>query len=87
MAYTLTSIFVLRHYQVYIEAVVAYFSCESTGTRICDRSEFENASYFVVALIVLGLVTSLYPLVAFVFAVNFRDLKKVMKRESSTNQT
>ena len=94
VTYTVTSIFLQKKYEAYIQAVLSYLACESTGpgNGECDRGEFESESTFMVALLVLGLVTSLYPLAAFLFAINLHQLKefwsskKFLKRESSPNQ-
>ena len=89
VVYTASTIVLRMKYDRYIETVLLYFACESDGGQNCDRSDLDRESMFLIVLAPSGLVLSLYPTAALLFALNFQEVKQfflIRKRPADGQQ-
>ena len=83
LTYSLTT----RENMPFTKAVLSYFDCERKGydpENPCDTSSYEK---FIVGIIFLSLsfiLLGLYPLINFMFVIDFQEAKKLLKKKFST---
>lgn len=78
-----TQSLVLRNREAFSDELLKYFSCELEQDSPCSRQEFERLTYPVLIALSYAFLT-LFPLINFLFVVNIRETKEIIRKWSTS---